>query len=383
MDILVAILVVSFGFLLPRIFTGMNKTHIRILQYLWLYHLVFALYYYLFVNGDAIGYWKISKSLNNPQIVSFLALKGTAFMHIFNYVPANLLDLSYFNGTLIYSFIGFIGLAYFYCIAIETVKNNSFFMGYKLFPLLFFLPNLHFWSVAVGKDTLSFTCIAIFAYGLLHFKEKYLLCMSGLLILYLVRPHVVLFLLAGFGMAYIFSTKIVFYKRILLALTMLAAVIIILPEVMEYAHIEEASISSFNRFSENKANLLGRSHTGSAVDIASYPLPFKFFTFLYRPLFFDINGFPALLASFENLILLLITIKLLKNGFWATFKQAPMIIKGFFFFSVVGTLAFSQSLGNLGIMIRMRNMFLPCLIIFILWFFYYKNQYGNRSSLNN
>jgi hypothetical protein len=41
------------------------------------------------------------------------------------------------------------------------------------------------------------------------------------------------------------------------------------------------------------------------------------------------------------------------------------------YFLLLGTFAFSQSLGNLGIMIRMRNMFLPGLIIFFLWHFSY------------
>ena len=44
------------------------------------------------------------------------------------------------------------------------------------------------------------------------------------------------------------------------------------------------------------------------------------------------------------------------------------------FFLIIGTLAFSQSLGNVGIMIRMRNMFLPGLIIFLLWHFSFLNK---------
>jgi hypothetical protein len=44
------------------------------------------------------------------------------------------------------------------------------------------------------------------------------------------------------------------------------------------------------------------------------------------------------------------------------------------YFLIIGTIAFSQSLGNLGIMIRMRNMFLPGLIIFLFWHFSYQNS---------
>jgi len=100
---------------------------------------------------------------------------------------------------------------------------------------------------------------------------------------------------------------------------------------------------------------------------------------LFRPLFFDVNGIPALVSSFENLILLMLSyIVVFKNNFRLTFKNAPFVIKGMIFFLIVGTLAFSQSLGNLGIMIRMRNMFLPGLLIFILYSFSFQQELKNK-----
>ena len=60
------------------------------------------------------------------------------------------------------------------------------------------------------------------------------------------------------------------------------------------------------------------------------------------------------------------------------FKAAPFVIKGLVIFLIIGTLAFSQSLGNLGIMIRMRNMFLPGLLIFILWSFSYQQRNNKK-----
>jgi hypothetical protein len=147
-----------------------------------------------------------------------------------------------------------------------------------------------------------------------------------------------------------------------------------LPKVMEFAKIEEASVDSFDKFSVGKAALLSRSHTGSAVDISSYPFPLKVFTFLYRPFFFDINGIPSVLASFENLLLLVLSFTVLKNKPLQTFKNAPFVIQGMVYFLLIGTLAFSQTLGNVGIMIRMRNMFLPGLIVFIFWHFSYRQS---------
>jgi hypothetical protein len=144
--------------------------------------------------------------------------------------------------------------------------------------------------------------------------------------------------------------------------------------VLKFAKIEEASIDSFNNFASNKASLLNKSYTGSAIDISSYPYPVKIFTFLFRPFFFDINSIPSLLASIENMILLILTISFFRSNPITSFKKAPFVIQGLVYFLIIGAMTFSQSLGNLGIMIRMRNMFLPGLIVFLFWHFSNTNK---------
>ena len=209
-----------------------------------------------------------------------------------------------------------------------------------------------------------------------------LLCSLGLS--YIVRPHITLFLLVSFSLAYLIASKISVAKRIFLALALIAVGLVILPKVMEYANIEETSIESFNKYSNTRAINLSEAHTGSSVDISSYSLPVKIFTFLYRPLFFDINGIPAIIASFENLILLLLTFMVLRQKPIYTFRSAPLIIKGLLILLILGTLVFSSSLGNLGIMIRMRNMFLPGLMLLIMWSFSLKEELKRkRRGLDN
>jgi hypothetical protein len=197
-----------------------------------------------------------------------------------------------------------------------------------------------------------------------------------------VRPHVSLFLVIGYGMGFALSSKVTPFQRFIFAMVFITAAFFILPSVMEYAKIEETSLESFNEFSSEKADLLSRSTVGSRIDISSYPLPLKLFTFLYRPLFFDINGVPALAASIENLFLLVLTIRVFKNKPIETFRKAPVAIKGMLLYLIVGTLAFSQTLGNLGIIIRMRNMFLPGLLIFFLWSFSYAKEKSIKNSNN-
>lgn len=376
MDIIFLIVVIALGLGFISSFKNeLNLTHLQTLRKLFFYHLIFGVYYCFFVSGDAVGYWKVAQSMTSEDFDKFIAgEKGTYILFAINYFPAKILGLSYFSGTMVYSLLGFIGLSFFYAIAVETIPYNSKFKNYTLFPLVFFMPNLHFWSSGVGKDTLLFFCIGIFSYGLLKPARRIFLLVLALYLSYIIRPHITLFLLVAFGLSYVFSSKVSGGKRVLLSVVLIGIGIAILPSVMEFAKIEETSMESFDQFSEKKAGLLSRASSDTRIDISSYPFPLKVFTFLFRPLFFDINGIPAAIASFENLLLLLITTNIFRNNLVLTFKSAPFVIKGLVIFLIVGTLAFSQSLGNLGIMIRMRNMFLPGLLIFILWAFSYRKE---------
>jgi hypothetical protein len=373
MDFIVLAIIFLLGYVFIQSFaTKLSEDNLSTLKRLFVFHIIFGTYFCFFVQGDAIGYWRQAKFMTYSDFVySLTQNQGTYFIYALNYYPSNVLDLSYFTGTMLYSIIGFIGLTYFYVIAVELVPNNPEFRGYYLFPLLFFLPNLHFWSCAVGKDTLLFFCIAIFTYGLMHPLKRLPMIIFGLILAYYIRPHITLFMLLGFGIAYFSGKHIPVVQRVLFFGIMISVAIAILPKVMEFAKIDEGTVESFSEFSESKAALLSRSHTSSAVDISAYPFPVKIFTFLYRPFFFDINGIPALLASLENLLLLILSFIVIKNNPLQTFRSAPFVIQGMVFFLIIGTIAFSQTLGNIGIMIRMRNMFLPGLLIYIYWHFSY------------
>ena len=368
MDIFFNVLLFALGYLFINSFkTKISAQNLSTLKKLALFHILFGTYYCFFGNGDSVGFWNYAKFMDyNDFLYCIQEQQGTYFMYALNYYPSNVLGLSYFTGTMIFSLIGFIGLTYFYLIAIELIPKNPKFRGIYLFPLLFFLPNLHFWSCAIGKDSLLFFCISFFVYGLMNPIKRMPMLVIGLFLSYFIRPHITLFLLLSFGMAYFLGKKISLFRRTVFVAVMIGIAIAIFPMVMKFAKIEEASIDGFDKFSNAKVTSLSKVNISTSVDISSYSLPLKVLTFLYRPFFFDINGIPALIASFENLLLLLLSVKVLRNSPFKSFRKSHFIIQGLIYFLIIGTLAFSQSLGNLGIMLRMRNMFLPGLIIFIL-----------------
>lgn len=376
LDLLYIPIIVLLGFGFINLFSSqLTERDQQVLRKLFFFHLLMGTYYCFFIQGDAIGYWRVPKAYTMDTFKDGLFNgEGTMFMYAFNYLFSNLLNMSYFSNTLLFSLFGFMGLTFFYIVALQTVPYNKIISGYVLFPLIFFLPNLHFWSSGVGKDTTLFLCIGMFTYGLMKpFQRIPLLVLAGLLSM-AIRPHITLFLMVGFGLAYVFGGKVSPAQRIIFSAAMIAVGLAILPSVMEFAKIEEASAEGFDKFATGKAAVLSRSSAGSAIDISSYPFPLKVLTFWFRPALFDIKNINGLIAALENLLLLIVFIKAMRTSPIRAFKAAPFVIKGLVIFLVVGTLAFSQSMGNMGIMIRMRNMFLPGMIIYLMWIFSYEQQ---------
>ena len=375
------IIVLGLGFI--NLFSSqLTDRDQQVLRKLFFFHLLMGTYYCFFIQGDAIGYWRVPKAYSMDTFKEGLFNgEGTMFMYAFNYLFSNLLNMSYLSNTLLFSLFGFMGLTFFYLVAVQTVPYNKIISGYVLFPLIFFLPNLHFWSSGVGKDTTLFLCIAMFSYGIMKPFTRIPLLVISILLAMAIRPHIVLFLMVGFGLAYVLGGKVSGFQRVLFSAVMIGIGLAILPSVMEFAKIEEASAEGFDKFSEGKAAVLSRSHTGSAIDVSAMPFPLKVLTFWFRPLFFDVRNLNGLIASAENLILVILFIKAMRSHPIAAFAKAPFVIKGLVFFLIVGTLAFSQSLGNVGIMIRMRNMFLPGMLIYLMWVFSYQQQVAKEQLL--
>lgn len=368
------IVVLGLGFI--NLFKNqLSENDLLVLRRLFFFHLLIGAYFCFFIEGDAIGYWRVPKTYSYELFIkNIFDGEGTSFMYALNYIPSNVLGMSYFSNTILFSFIGFMGLTFFYIIAVKTISYNKIIGNYVLFPLIFFLPQLHFWSSGIGKDTTLFLCIGMFVYGVMNPVKRIPLLAISFLLSMAIRPHIALFLMVGYGLAYVFGGKVSGFQRIVFSALLIGIGFAILPSVMEFAKIEEASAESFDKFAQNRAGNLSRSHTGSAIDISSYPFPLKVLTFWFRPFFFDVRNINGLVASIENLILVIIFVKAMRSSPIRAFRAAPFVIKGMVFFLIVGTLAFSQSLGNVGIMIRMRNMFLPGFLIYMMWIFSYEQQ---------
>lgn len=390
LNIMVCIVVILIGFNLKNAFKGFDERDKRILNRLFFFHMAIAVVFHLYIaafGGDAQHYWGQPKVMPFSEILE-MALGGSpsGTMFLLNYFPSKVLDLSFFTGNMIYAQLGFLGFLLLYRISKSYLQNfeslaDIKIFGIAVFPWIWFLPNMHFWSGGIGKDTILFFCIAGFVYALQNLKVRILWMVVALIIATAVRPHITLFLIASFGLGYVFDGSLKGYQKVFIIVVFVVGLASIFNYVLDFIQLDSLETDVIEEYATTKSSSLNAERSGSGVDTSNYPLPLKIFTFLYRPLFFDINNAFSILASFENLILLIFTVKVFRSRPLRALRRSDFLLKGSLVFFLLGSIAFSLILGNLGIMLRQKNMFVPWFIVFGLWVFHYSyNQLKENES---
>lgn len=389
LDPLFFIFLIVIGFNIKNLYPNFNSYERKILNYLFVFHVFISFAFYYTVSesgGDAIKYWYDIKTISFDELKILINedFDPTFFIYLLNYIPSNVLDLSFYIGNLMYGVMGYWGFVIFLQILkykiphYQNLRNIRVF-SIRIFPLLLFMPNLHFWSSGIGKDTIMFFTITLFIYALVKKKHRVFNIIFTIVFIFLTRQHILLFLVAGFGVGYILSSRIALYKKVFLGIIALIILIPLLSSVLEFAKIDNLNSNDIEEFSTTKADNLSEE-SGSGIDISSYPFPLKVLTFLYRPLFFDASSVLSLIVSLENAFYLILTLSLFKKGFFNRIRHADFFIKGNFYFFLISSCAFSLILGNLGIIIRQKTMVLVSFLLIVLYInsIYYLKNISNR-----
>ena len=340
----------------------------RSLDRLYVYHCIFTLLFPL-LPGDAIGYWKFTFQqivVHSDYMWDYFGT-GTVFLLFLDFIPAKVLGLSFLTGNFLYGALGFIGLRYLFLLYTKSLDVNVRILNVKVIPYIFYLPNVHFWSAGIGKDTLCFFGIACFLYALYFYKKRFLWLFISVALVYFVRPHIAIMMLAGAAAGVIFSRDMKPVYRFLFLGMLVATILLIYKQVAVFLKVDELNVASFQYLTKDKAAVLNSAMTGSGVDMTSYPLPLRIFTYLYRPLFFDVHNVITFVSSIENLAYLIITVQGIRSFRARDLKFLPMWLKAGFVIFLLCLIVFSNGLGNLGIIMREKNMSMIYLILVCVW----------------
>lgn len=364
------------------IFGFFKKRHkffsVPLMNKLYFYHLIFWLTYYtyaLFNASDSKNYYRNTQDYSGD----WLDLYGTSttFIDFIAYPLTNMMNLPYVIVMVLFAWLGYLGFIFTYLFFRENipVKINLFKKWDFLFILLF-LPNMHFWTSSLGKGSVIFLGIMMFVYALKMPKKRWLTLIVGSLIIYHVRPHVFMFMVVGAGLGFMSGNKKVSTgMKIGAFIIMLVLLLLIQDKVLSVVNLDGSDdvVNDFQDFTTSRSEGLSED-AGSGVDMANYPLPIKLFTFWFRPLFLDAPGVLGLIVSAENLLYLLITVKIIKKDFISFIKKSEPLVKMSFVVFLMTSLAMTFVMSNLGIIMRQKSMVMYFLF-FVIYYYMAEKKY--------
>ena len=361
--------IVSFSMIgsLKRKYTFINEIQLR---QLFFYHVALAFVYYgyaLFNASDSQFYFtKVTINYRGDDWWSFYGT-STKFIEFIGYPFIKFFGFSYEAVMAVYAFFGFVGFVYFYIFFKENIRFKHTFLGYDLMTLIFFLPNLHFWSSSFGKGSVIFMGIGLFFYGISKMRTRWIAICIGGFIIYHVRPHIMLVILVSSAIGFVFTTKgISVPLRTAFLVGVAVAFYFIYGDVLTLVGIDEEEFVSQGLDLTHRATELTKATSG--IDIANYSLPMQVFTFLYRPLFFDAPGLLGIIVSFENVFYLIITFRLLNIKGLNFLITSNFMVKTAFFSFLTVSLALAQISGNLGLAIRQKSQVMILFMFVIISF---------------
>ncbi len=303
LDYLYSIVIFFTTFIFVIIIGRKLKLSLNMIVVLFLWHTLFSIIYYtisLLPNStyDSVDYY-LASSQEDLGGISV----GTQFIRYLTSFFTQGFGFSYLGNFLLYNMIGVIGFFAF----VASLKKTNVYKVSKwkkyFFYMLIFLPSLSFWSSAIGKDVFSFTAISLSIWAMIG-NPKYFLFSISVLLMFLVRPHIAMIMLAAMMLSIIVYSKTKFYVKFTIVAIGLSVAFIAIPFVIQYVGIKgEVSYSGVIEYIQYRQTL---NQGGSSLDISSMSLPMQLITYVFRPFPFEAHNAFALFTSLENILLLFI-----------------------------------------------------------------------------
>tara|TARA_R110002111_G_scaffold100_11_gene1733 strand:+ start:844 stop:2010 length:1167 start_codon:yes stop_codon:yes gene_type:complete len=341
---------------------------------LWVYHLLIGLVFYQYIlsnGGDSYRYWTIDPE--NTEISSWMGFFGTGtyFMYWFNYPFSQLGGLGYFAGTILYSSLSFVG----FLLVFQLISNSFNTFSKRIFSqvivVVLFFPNVHFWTAGIGKEALLWLGLAMVLFGIHYFSSRSILIIIGLLLSLMVRPIQGLVLTIAVLLVLPFHKSLKPYRNKVFPLAIFSIFLII-----AYRYIKGSLIYGFNlewigKLLDWQNQFLASFGGGSSVDMQGYNWIEKLITVVFRPFIWELKDFWTLAAGIENTFLVVIFCIAVYGLFYLNGRiNIPLYLWIALIYGMLLSVLYSITLNNLGIIMRMKSIYLPFFIIlgFYLYF---------------
>ena len=304
---------------------------------------------------------------------------GTAFLGKLVLFLRDTIGGSYLDYFLLFQSFGFWGLIFL----MRTFEEIHLELGMRQTTVslwLLFLPGLHFWTSAIGKDAPLFLGVSLAVWSVMRLRSRYLAFAIAVAIMLLFRPHIALIAVGGLAIAQLFEPRSNLLAKIGLLAVAAVAVGVIAGTLKSAIDVNLSGGAGALEAVVSKRDMMAQS-TGSA-SLSSAPYPVRVLSFLFRPLFFDAKGVFGIIASLENVFVLFAV------GYLVTYlRQAMYLARNVYFLRycliVAGllTLLLSFVFYNVGLALRQKMMLMPALLTFFVAHFSLRKRWREEMKL--
>lgn len=227
--------------------------------------------------------------------------------------------------------------------------------------LILFLPSLHFWTSSIGKDGPLALGAAMTVWASLAVTRRYIVFLAGVGIMVLFRPHIAMVSIAAFAIALFLEHRSKLHVRVGLGAIVLAAVAAVAISVRTTFAVDVTSAESIGEFVSSQTEISKQFDTGTAVLNASFPV--RLLSLLFRPFFLDAGGAMGIVASLENVLMIVVLVTFARNLalFRRTFSEV-LFFRYATIYSAAIILLLAVVYYNVGLGLRQRTMMLPALL---------------------
>ena len=358
--------------------------------FLYAWHAFYCMVYavlMIYMVGDAIAYYERSQ---RPDLVFKIGTPAvTYFTSIFTYY----LDFPFLAMFYVFHIFGFIGL-----LAFDGALRHVTYLSSKrirlLATLIVLLPSVSFWSSALGKDAIAFMATGLTLWAALNLRDRWKLLALAITIMLVVRPHVGGILLAALSISFFLLGNFSFFKKALFSAASVLVMVLLLPVLLKFVGLDEgANLDSVNQQIEKRQGY--NQHGGGSIDISQMSLPVQMFTYMFRPLPYEVKNLFGLLTSIENLFLMFLLLLAIPSIFSHKIKMLVYDEKEnrlfLLIFMLLTWMILAMTTANLGIASRQKWMFTPIFLYFLfvlladksLWIAHIKANFSLLSSSLN
>jgi hypothetical protein len=241
--------------------------------------------------------------------------------------------------------------------------------------LVLLMPSIHYWTSAIGKDSLFFFALCISFWAAMNYKRRFIVLGVGLMLMLAIRPHIAIVAGAAFTLAVLIDKNTRLLIKVPLFLAGVAVTAYAALSLRNTFGIDVTNADVFSDVLAGRDALLTTEDAGRSVVSGNYF--FLLISLLFRPFFFDAPGMFGFVASLENVLVLafISALAAFSRTMVTLFRRVPFI-RYTLVATVVITLVLTLGYYNIGLGIRQKaTMILPgILVLFVTTLAYRRAQ---------